>query len=116
MNREFTFCVFHDVGQNAERIFFHDFVAVVRDGERRPVERFDCLAQYAQTLVIRHRHKRPIDAALAAIRQNQLMQAVLFVEINFGFEFQLGLLDGLDELLEFLLVSKICFLFDVALG
>src|SRR5579862_4764947 len=44
------------------------------------------------------------------------MQAVLFVELELGFEVELGLFDSFRKFLELLFIRKICFLFEVAFG
>src|SRR4029077_14787849 len=67
-------------------------------------------------LVFRRACERPIDAALAAILQDQLVQAVLLVELELGFEIQLGLLDRFHQFLEFFLVCEVRFLFKLAFG
>src|ERR1700677_2051512 len=53
---------------------------------------------------------------LSAVFQQQLVEAVLFVENKLSFEIQLGFFYGLDEFLELFLVGKIGFLFEFAFG
>src|ERR1700691_2014856 len=108
--------VFQDVIEQAERIFLHDFVAIVGDGEGAAIEFGDGRGESAQTLIIRHGREGPIDAAFATVFQDQLVQAVLFVEDEFRFEVELGFFDGLHQLLQFLFVGEIGFLVEVAFG
>src|SRR5271156_4161464 len=106
--------IFQDVIEQAERIFLHDFVAIVGDGEGPAIEFGDGCCESAQTFVIGRGRERPIDAAFAAIFQDQLVQAVLFVEDEFGFEVELGFFDLLHEFLQFLFVGEIGFFVEFA--
>src|SRR6202522_977106 len=108
--------VFQDVIEQAERTFLHDFLAIVGDGEGAAIEFGDGRGESAPTLIIRHGREGPIDAAFATVFQDQLVQAVLFVEDEFRFEVELGFFDGLHQLLQFLFVGEIGFLVEVAFG
>src|SRR5277367_2859332 len=111
---EIFFGVFQNVIEQAERIFFHDFVAIVGDGEGAAIEIGDGGGESAQAFVIWRGCERPIDAPLAAIFQHKFVEAVLFVEDEFCFEVELFLFDGFYQLLQFFLVGEIGFLVELA--
>src|ERR1700728_3957739 len=108
--------VFQNIIQHGKRILLHDLVAIVGHREGRLVAFPDRLVEGAQALVVWRRCQRPVDAALAAVGQYQLVQAVLLIKRELGLEIQFGLLDRFHQLLQFLLVGEIGFLVEVAFG
>ncbi len=109
--------VLENIGEHVERVVFHHAIAVVADGEGRRVEAGELVAEREQAPVLRRGGKFPADAALAvAVRQHDLVEAVLLVEFQAGLEIELFLLDRLQQLLHRLLFGEIGLFLEPGLG
>ena len=72
------------------------------------------LGERAQPLVFGSGSQRPVDFLVVRRIKLNLVQAVFFVEGNLAFEFQLGLVDFLQQLFEGLLLFKLGFFVEPA--